>query len=486
MRTRRGPALLLLAAVVAALAVGGSIAASAPVAAATTGAGIPGITPYGGYLGNYVAPDGTRVYCIDSGRDWPSGPTGAGSVTSRITTSWGTRLDETTLRRINFVLTTYGQTKKPELAAAVNAYLYAFTSGFAETNGAGYAAGLHYINGNTAVEATYAAVWAAAKASVATAPATATVTIEMISPRDGIVRVTTSPAGAHGTITLSNAVVDATGESSAAVTDGDEIAIRGMPPASVLDYVIEAAVTFRATAPPGPAVTLYLTGDQQRTIRHAAPTEVLFEAAATVGPIRLPFTPQLQSQVEHPTVGLGEALVDSLTVTLVDADEPWPEASGGPLSVVLVGTLYGPFEREPVVADAAPPDAPVRGTARLTVTGPGTYRSDGLLDASAPGYYTWVWRIAAADQTDPTRAALGDGYEFVDRFGLPAETVRATLTPELAATGAATNPGLAIAAFALVTGGMLVLGGGPRATRLRRRQTPNPANQLSTDGMSRR
>ncbi|MEQ1737278.1 MAG: hypothetical protein ABL886_12840, partial [Rhodoglobus sp.] len=92
-----------------------------------------------------------------------------------------------------------------------------------------------------------------------------------------------------------------------------------------------------------------------------------------------------------------------------------------------------------------------RGTAHVTLTGVGSYASDGELTVADDGYYAWVWRIAAADQSEAARSALGDGYLFVDRFGLEAETVRAVRTPELAATGMPTRglPGFGLALLAI-------------------------------------
>ncbi|MEQ1735798.1 MAG: hypothetical protein ABL886_05295, partial [Rhodoglobus sp.] len=264
MRTRRKLLVPLVIALAASGLAGGMLAAAIPASAATTGAGFPGITPYGGYLGNYVAPDGTRVYCIDAARDWPSGPTGAGFLTGELATEWGALLDAATVQRFNFVLTTYGQTTQPETAAAVNACLYAFTSSWARSTGSGYAAGLHFINGHRAVEAAYAKVWAAAEASAEAGPAapSAAVVIEMSSPRQGVLRVSTSPPGASGTLTLTGAVVAGSGEATVSVGDGDELAIRGVPDAGESSYSISAVVQFRAAATPGPAVTLYLTGEQ--------------------------------------------------------------------------------------------------------------------------------------------------------------------------------------------------------------------------------
>ncbi|MFT2568370.1 hypothetical protein ACMWP8_28315, partial [Escherichia coli] len=82
---------------------------------------------------------------------WPSGATGGGSLVGALTTEMGDALNGSVLQRLNYALSKWGQTADPTQAAAVNAYVYAYTSTWAHYNGQGYATGVHYIDGNQTV-----------------------------------------------------------------------------------------------------------------------------------------------------------------------------------------------------------------------------------------------------------------------------------------------------------------------------------------------
>ncbi len=266
--------------------------APAPVAAATTGAGFHGITPYGGFLGNYIAPDGTRVYCIDADRDWPSGITDGGVVVDSLATGWGAPLAADTLQKFNYALSLYGQTGDPVQAAAVSAYLYAYTSGLARQRGPGYEVGLHYIDGNALVAGAYSTIWDDVEAHFAASLApTADVTIDMTEPLSGEVVVTTTPEGAAGTLTLEGAVVAESSSSSIPVVGGDRIAITGSPSTDAISYTIAASASFQTQSGYLPLITVYTTGAQQRTIRDAGPAQIDFESSARVE-VTLPSPPE--------------------------------------------------------------------------------------------------------------------------------------------------------------------------------------------------
>lgn len=399
-----------------------STSADAPAAAATTGAGYSGITPYGGYLGNYIAPDGTRVYCMDSSRDWPSGATDGGNVVSSLATTWGDGLSATTIRKLNYALLKWGQTADPTNAAAVSAYVYAYTSSYARTNGAGYYAGAHYINGNGAVMAAYNVIWNEAEVDYAgPRDPGASVTIEMANAYDGSVTIDARPSQAAGRLTLHGAVVAGTGATSIAVRDGSVVPIRGVPGADASSYSIEASASFSLAMGAQQNLVVYSTGSQQRTIRGAFTGSVSFGAQDKTDEIALTFEPVVQTQVAARFVGQGGGFVDGVTANTSTGS--WPNLeSGEPAPVVATGTLYGPFTEQPDVAATAPADAPVVGHEKLTLTGPGDYRSAGTLTAPTAGFYTWVWSIAATEQSDEVSALMPDDYSFADQFGLVAES----------------------------------------------------------------
>ena len=180
--------------------------------------------------------------------------------------------------KLNYVLLVYGQTDDPVQAAAVAAFVNAYTSGWARDLGAGYAAGAWYLNGNTAVTAVYDAIWADAEANAAPT-ATASVVIDAGA---GTVTVSASRPDAVGTLTLAGAVRTDSGEASFPVTASEVIAITGTPGDEELQYSISARADFSAATTAGQTLMIYTTPDQQRTIRGGAPGGITFSAEAQV------------------------------------------------------------------------------------------------------------------------------------------------------------------------------------------------------------
>ncbi|MBN9240704.1 MAG: hypothetical protein BGO97_13405 [Micrococcales bacterium 70-64] len=249
--------------------------APVPAHAATKNAGIPGLTPYGGYLGNYLAPDGTRVYCIDSPLPWPSGDTSGPTTVDSLVTTWGDTVPSEQLARLNHVLTAYGQTDDPVQAAAVAAYVNAYTSGWARDLGAGYEAGAWYLNGDAAVLAVYDAIWADSEA-YALRSGVATVVLDLDA---GTLVVDAQPVDATGTVTLAGAVRTDTGESAFPAVPGEVVPISGTPPDDADEYEVSARADFSLETAAA-SVVLYTTPDQQRTIRGGAPGATMFSAEA--------------------------------------------------------------------------------------------------------------------------------------------------------------------------------------------------------------
>lgn len=394
-----------------------------PVAAATTGAGFSGITPYGGYLGNYIAPNGTRVYCMDSGRDWPSGSTDGGALVGSLSTEWGAAISPGSLQRLNYALGTFGQTADPTQAAAVSAYVYAHTSNSARSGPARHI-GAHYIDGNSAVLAAYNSIWDAVEANHA-GPTTgsATLAISMANTRDGYVTVTTSPTTATGTLTLSGAVGSESGATTISVSHGQVVPIRGTPDDDATAYSISVAGNFVAPSGASPTVTVYTTGNQQRTLSAGTPSEIVFSASAATPSMDLRFAPIVRTQVASTFVSEGDAFVDALAASVADTSPLWRTLStGAPVPVIATGTLFGPFTDRPVVSAVPPVGAPIVGSETVSLTGPGAYVSGGSFKAPASGFYTWVWSIDSAAQETTTRKHLVENYRFSDEFGLVAET----------------------------------------------------------------
>ncbi len=451
--------LRILATLLCTLALACGLALAAPAVSAhsaTQNAGIPDLTPYGGYLGNYLAPDGFRVYCIDSPLPWPSGATSGPSTVDVLATTWGSALSASDLTKLNFVLLAYGQTDDPVQAAAVAAFVNAYTSGWARDLGAGYAAGAWYLNSNAEVTSVYDSIWADAQAN-AEPTGEATLHLDMTDATTGSLAVTASPASATGTVELTGAVRADTGESNFAVSSDENIPIRGIPLDEAREHAVSASASFSAPAPASPEVVLYFTADQQRTIRGSTPGSIEFEAIAATDALPLDFAPVLTTAVSSASPVIGEALVDRVTVSLAEGSRPWRvRADGTPVVLVADGVLYGPFDKPPVQSEAAPPDAPVAATETLSLDGLGEYSSSGSTTAVGPGYYTWVWSIESTRQDAIGVAALPEGFVYRSPFGLPEETHHVTVTPpRLAATGDASQ-NAAVIALGLVAVGVVL------------------------------
>lgn len=280
---RRIPTLIAIIALVVSLI---ALSAPVPASAATKAAGIADLTPYGGYLGNYLAPDGTVGYCIDSALPWPSGATSGAVVVTSLATTWGDALSPEILRKLNFVLATYGQTDDPVQAAAVAAFVNAYTSGWARDLGQGYAAGAWYLNGDATVTAVYDSIWSAAEAEAGAVP-NAVVTVAMSADLTGTVTVSASNAAAKGTVTVEGAVRADTGETSWAVDAEESVAVRASPAADVAQYEVVATADY-ALSTPAPSLTLYETAGQQRLVRAGDTAPLAFSASASSGLVAAP------------------------------------------------------------------------------------------------------------------------------------------------------------------------------------------------------
>lgn len=451
--------------------VGVGLFAAAPADAATKNAGIPDITPYGGYLGNYLAPDGTRVYCIDSSLEWPSGATSAPSSVDSLVTTWGATLTADQVQSLNYVLLTYGQTDDAVQAAAVAAFVNAYTSGWARDIGAGYGAGAWYLNGNATVTAVYDTIWADASAN-ANPVGTAALAFDAAT---STVSVTATPSSATGTLTLSGAARADTGETSFPVSASETIMIRATPSDEAREHVVEAEASFAANLPAGPGLVLYTTPGQQRTIRGGAPGSIAFTASTESAAMAFDFAPVVTTAVESTNVEVGRALVDRVTMGLAEGSRPWRTRSDGTaVSITADGVLYGPFDEQPAQSDAVPPGAPVAGVESLTFSGPGELQTSGSTVAAAEGYYTWVWSIAAAKQDVVGAASLPLGYSFVSPFGVPEEThLVVAPPPRLADTGSEPRDAGLIAG-ALVGLGVLLIANPRGALRL-----PHPTRRAA-------
>ena len=161
------------------------------------------------------------------------------------------------------------------------------------------------------------------------------------------------------------------------------------------------------------------------------------------------------TEVAHPELALGQATVDTMNVSVENGE--WIQVDGENIPVEYRGRAYFvPGAEAPEQDDTVPADAELLDTVTMTVTGPGDY----VMPASRgeeyrQGFITWVWEIADADQAEEFR---GMTDEWVDDFGVPAETAKVLLPKVETLSQAGSGLGGTIRDTAFVTETMPVRG----------------------------
>lgn len=245
-------------------------------------------------------------------------------------------------------------------------------------------------------------------------------------------------AGSVGTVTLEKAIFLASGTDT--LTNVQEGVAYDVLGTGTGVYHIKGQGQFMPPAPTGflPELRRFRTTGQQGTIGPGRlPTAVPF-AAEGEDPIPDTFSPVVTTSAAD-YVSVGDPFTDTLTFATSEGEWRTLE-SGSYFQIKATGTLYGPFAAAPVESAVVPDDAPVAATATVTTgtQGPNVSYTASAGIASEVGFYTWVWRIDAADQTVNVRAALPVDYVFQDRFGLAAETSFVGMRPVL--TSAVSDP----------------------------------------------
>jgi len=407
---------------------GGLLLPTPPAQAATLGVG------YGNeslWLGSFSS-HGRQAYCMDLMALPPYGTTEHPELKTTLDS-----LSDTQLARLNYVLAVWGETSDPNIAAAVQLYVWdvADHGNYANTGG-----DAHYVTrvpaNQRATVLSYLATMRSEAAQNAVPNPSVSVSISMSDQYAGQLNVTTHPASLTGQVTLTNATF--TNGSSTATLGSGTHAITGVPPEGAPSYQVTA--NMRASAVKyGAGVDLFYTPGEQR-ILGAASFDALTARASTPD-VPLDFQPVIATQVASKFVQAGDPMVDWLTVSVTK--HSWIRVDGQPVQLVAEGTLYGPFDAQPAEANAPPAGAPIAGSEQLTLTGPGNYRSPGTILAPESGFYTWVWRIDKQQQGDNARYVT---ESFTDRFGQVAETAVVPFQPEAVskANGRLVRPGDAV------------------------------------------
>ena len=399
--------------------------------------------------GNEITPTGTRGYCADPSRAAPFGSTDGGAAINSFTSDSGHMLDGDDMQKVNYVLQRFGDTSDDIQAAAVSAYVYAFTG---SNLGGGIVAGTReegaaYIDsGFGTVTDRYNQIWDDAEANWnmgASSPGGGLLTFSIDADNfRGTVTAAVFPAGATGSINLTNGIFTSTGSATmTGVTAGQTFDISGVPSSETdVSFRVSGSGSFTTggESKTDSNLVLFTTGAEQRLLSagSSSPTSTSFTVSGADGFDRsILFAPVVGTAVASKFVAAGEKPQDRLTfraTSFVDkagrtVANPWGQSSSGAFRIVKAeGTLYGPSLRPFAPASTPPVGTPVSGHASVSTDAKdGPNRSYVATSDSAirdAGYYAWVLSISAASQDDDTARFLPAGYSFTDEFGQVAET----------------------------------------------------------------
>ncbi len=148
------------------------------------------------------------------------------------------------------------------------------------------------------------------------------------------------------------------------------------------------------------------------------------DLTASTGPVttKIDFQPGGTSQVTDAVVGQGSVLSDSFVPAAIAGTEWQTSADGTPVPVIYTVAAYALGDTAPASANDSPPAGAVPvATASVVATAPGEMLDVDLGVAPEPGFYTFVWSVARADQSDGFRDYIRADWD--DGYGLPGETM---------------------------------------------------------------
>lgn len=408
--------------------VSGLFMPSPPAQAATLGVG------YGNtdvWIGSFSS-HGRQAYCMDLNALPPWGTTQHPELKTTLDS-----LTATELARLNYVTGRWGESNDPSITSAVQLYVWdvADHANYVASGGDAQQVTRAPASVQSTILANLNAMRDAAAANAVANPSIS-MAISMTDQYQGTLTISTNPASATGTVTLTNATFP-NGTTTATLGAGTHQII-GVPAEGAPDYQITATMSAPALGY-GAGVDLFYTPGEQRIL--GAASFAPLSATATSPVIPLDFQPVIETTVASTFVQVGDVFADKLAVSVTK--HSWIRVNGTAVPVLAEGTLYGPFDAQPAEANAPPQGAPVLGAEQLTLTGPGNYVSPGMLVAPASGFYTWVWKIDKQQQGSNAKY-LTDS--FTDRFGRVAETSITPFQPEAVsrANGKLVLPGEAV------------------------------------------
>lgn len=426
----------------------GLVQALLPAAGAHALSGVghgPGyLSADGWWLGTYRLDDGSQGFCLNAGKQSPTGHTL--DYVDGSTLGWFTAEQAA---RLAYVSRTWAGTDDRLTAAAgqIATWMIAGLNGHTAES---YAARAGADAGAVLARATAMADEAA---RLATTAVRAEAVVELAETGPGRVRVEVTvdrlsgsellPAAAHQASVRLDGAHFADGEVTAMVDTGRDIPIE--PDGTESSVSVTATATLDAL-PYGGGLRVAVPREDAQSLLMAVLASATARAGASVsGPSPLPFQPRVETQTSTAVAAPGEQITDRLAVSVDAGDGLLPtwgvRASDDgfvPIEAVVESSLLGPFA-EPIARSAeVPEDAPIVCSVETVVSGVGDYETPPCVLPDA-GHYVWVERI------DPARTAPEGGgarlKPWRSEFGVASEITTAVPVPSAApAAPAATTP----------------------------------------------
>lgn len=423
------------------------VAAQPASAIASSGHGVGHLSSQNGFswLGSYRLDDGSLVFCLEAGKQAPTGHDYAfvdASTLGRfspddlarlayISRSWAGSADATEAASGQLATWAIAGLQGHSLAdyasranESAQAVLDATDRILAITNGPLGA------SRSVTADVELTPVTGSGSLSVST-----NLTVDFLS--SGPTRLATGSAS--GLLTLTGATFDDS-TSQRIVTNGESYPITATGPDSVVD--VAASVTYDSL-PYGSQFTAGLAGDTVQQVLVGRPGSAKGSDATTVTvPSSKRFQPAVTTKTSASVASVGATISDELVLsarpdsaadTLLSewgvylpatpppaGSLPAVDAKGMlPIPVVVESSLLGPFPDPIEPAADAPMGAPVVCTVEVDVaTGPGTYRTPECTLPSS-GYYVWVERIVP--ERTPEEKGGGRILPWQSTFGTASE-----------------------------------------------------------------
>ncbi|MFC4223271.1 hypothetical protein [Lysinibacter cavernae] len=393
-------------------------------------------------FGGYVAPDGSIAYCLEWGKYAPteaSWPTVDAGVLADYN-AWGAA----ELARINFIVSTWGQTQDPVQAAATALSIWTRHPSSATASVPDYSDGhwaLAEAIPDPAVRGQVIAlkdqILAAANAYNPTPVAGVGelgLTLDRQIAERGIVSVRGVPEDATGTLAFTGASASDTGARMVSGVRNGSVVNFTMHEADNKLNSLQVGISGVFSTPDRPSseIRVWRTAQNAQDVASPGPKHpgTRFELTNAATREGLYFEPTVVTQVPSERVERGTTFSDTVKFSLAEGSRPWRRlVSGEYIPVTAVCRAYGPTLERPAVS-ALPPDDAVPIGQPISVTSashldPTTQwlPVDFGVAAEQAGYYTYVCSVDAAEQADERAVqAIQPNYHYQHEYGLAAET----------------------------------------------------------------